>query len=299
MSRILITGASGLIGTRLTQLLQKRGHEVAHLGRSKKPTEIKSFVWDVNAGTMDLEALKNADAVIHLAGAGIADKRWSKKRKQEIFESRTRSTALLVNQLNKTNNTVSVLVSGSAIGYYGMTFDATEFTEVDKPGTDFLARVVMAWEHEADQLKNKRLVKIRTGVVLSKHNGALNEIAKPVRLGLGAPLGTGKQYVSWIHLDDLCAIFIQAVEDEMLRGTYNATAGAVTNRQLTHAIAKSLHRPLWLPAVPGFVLKLFLGEMANLVLSGSNVTSNKIKEGGFSFTFNTLEKALINLLAVE
>ncbi len=296
MSRILITGASGLVGTRLTQLLLERGHTVSHLGRSKKSGSIKSFVWDVKAGTIDPEALKNIDVVIHLAGAGIADERWSKKRKQEILESRTKSTALLVKKLNDGNNLVNTLVSGSATGYYGMTFSAQEFTEESNRGEGFLADVVDAWEREADPLKNKRLVKIRTGVVLSKNDGALKEIARPVRLGFGAPLGTGNQYVSWIHLDDLCEIFIKAVEDSSIQGVYNATTGAVTNRELTKAIARTLHKPLWLPAVPGFALNLFLGEMADLVLSGANVTSNKIRKAGFSFTYDTLEKALNDLL---
>lgn len=296
MSNVLITGASGLVGTRLTQLLLERGHEVSHLGRSKKTGSIKSFVWDVNAGTIDPEALKNIDVVVHLAGAGIADERWTKKRKQEILESRTKSTALLVQKLNESNNSVQALVSGSAIGYYGMTLDAKEFTEASQPGTGFLADVVTAWEAEADQVKNIRLVKIRTGVVLSKNDGALTEIAKPVRFGIGAPLGTGDQYVSWIHLDDLCGIFIKAIEDESMQGPYNATTGAVTNRELTKAIAKTLHKPLWLPAVPGFALKIFLGELADLVLYGSNVSSDKIRQAGFTFKFDTLEKALSNLL---
>lgn len=299
MSRILITGASGMVGTRLTELLLQRGHEVSHLGRAKKPGRVKSFVWDVNAGMLDTEALQYADTVIHLAGAGIADKRWTSKRKQEILESRTKSTALLIRKLREGNNTVNAFISASAIGYYGMTLSAEEFTEDSPAGTGFLADVVTAWEREADQLQNARLVKVRIGVVLDKDAGALPEIAKPVRLGVGAPLGTGDQYVSWIHLDDLCRIFINAVEDKTLQGVYNATAGAVTNRALTAAIAKILRRPLWLPAVPGFVLRLFLGEMATLVLYGSNVTSGKIRQAGFSFTFDTLEKALNNLLAHE
>lgn len=296
MSRILITGASGLVGTRLTQLLLENGHEVSHLGRSKNTGSIPSFVWDVDAGTIDPAALKGIDVVVHLAGAGIADERWTEKRKREILESRTKSTALIVKEINKGDNTVNALVSGSATGYYGMTLDSKEFTEESQPGKDFLANVVTAWEHEADQVKNKRLVKIRTGVVLSKTDGALSEIAKPVRFGFGAPLATGKQMVSWIHLDDLCGIFMKAVEDETMQGPYNATAGAVTNRALTKAIAKTLHKPLWLPAVPGFALKLFLGELADLVLLGNNVASNRIRQAGFTFRFDTLAKALTDLL---
>ena len=297
MSRILITGASGLLGTRLTQLLLERGHQVSHLGRSKRLGSLPSFTWDVEAGTIDESALKDIDAVIHLAGAGIADERWSEKRKKEILESRTKSTALLVRELNKGNNSVNVLVSGSAIGYYGMTLDDTLFTEQSKPGTDFMADVVTAWEHEADQLKGKRLVKIRTGVVLSKNDGALKEIARPVRFGFGAPLGTGEQYVSWIHIDDICAMFITSVEDESMQGAYNGVTGAVTNRELTRAIAKVLHKPLWLPAVPAFALRLFLGEMSYLVLYGSNVSSSKIRETGFTFGFNNLNDALNDLLS--
>lgn len=296
MSRILITGASGLLGTRLTQLLLERGHTVSHLGRSKRPGSIPSFTWNVEAGTMDPEALKNIDAVIHLAGAGIADEPWSVKRKREILESRTRSTALLVRELNKRGNDVQVLVSGSAIGFYGMTLTDALFTENDKAGADFLAEVVKAWEHEADLLKEKRLVKIRTGVVLSKTDGALKEIAQPVRFGFGAPLGTGKQYVSWIHIDDICNMFIKAVEDESMHGPYNGVTGAVTNRALTQAIAKTLRKPLWLPAVPAFALKLFLGEMSYLVLYGSNVSSAKIRQAGFEFKFDNLGDALADLL---
>lgn len=296
MSRILITGASGLLGTRLTQLLAARGHQVSHLGRAKREGTIPSFTWDVDAGTIDPQALQNIDAVIHLAGAGIADKPWTKKRKQEILESRTKSTALLVHELNKPGTHVNVLVSGSAIGYYGMTLTDQLFTEGDQPGTDFLADVVKAWEYEADQLRGKRLVKIRTGVVLSKTHGALSEISKPVRLGVGSPLGSGNQYVSWVHIDDICNMFIQAVEVDTMQGAYNGVTGAVTNRELTRAIAKALRKPLWLPAVPAFVLKLFLGEMSYLVLYGSNVSSHKIRQTGFTYSFDALDAALNDLL---
>lgn len=294
MSRILITGASGLVGTRLTELLLERGHEVAHLGRSKKSGNIQSFIWNVENGRVDPEAFQNKDAVIHLAGAGIADERWTKKRKKVILESRTKSTALVVQEISKSS--ANVLVSASAIGYYGMTLSSKELIETSPAGNDFLANVVTAWEHEADQLKNKRLVKIRIGVVMSEDDAALKEIARPIRWGIGAPLGTGKQQISWIHLDDLCGIFIKAVEDESMHGPYNATTGNVTNRELTKTIASVLHKPLWLPPVPAFALKLVLGEMADVVVLGNNVSSDKIRKEGFVFKFDTLEKALKNLL---
>lgn len=294
MSRILITGASGLVGTRLTQMLLERGHEVSHLGRSKRSGSIKSFVWDVERGTVDAEAFQNIDAVVHLAGASVAEKRWTKKRKKELLESRTKSTALVVREMAKSN--ASVLVSASAIGYYGMSLSKEELTETSPAGNDFLASVVTAWEHEADQLKDKRLVKIRIGVVMSAEDAALKEIARPIRWGVGAPLGTGKQEVSWIHLDDLCRIFSKAVEDELMHGAYNAATGSVTNRVLTKTIAEILHKPLWLPAVPAFALKLVLGEMADVVVLGNNVSADKIRKEGFTFEFDTLEKALKNLL---
>lgn len=295
MRKILITGASGLVGTRLTQMLVENGHEISHLGRSKKMSSIKSFVWDVEKGTMEHQALKNVDTVIHLAGAGIADERWSAKRKKEILESRTKSTALLAKYVEHHPNVKSV-IAASAIGLYGLSLTDKEFTEESPAGEGFIADVVKAWEAEADKIRNKRVVKIRTGIVLSEDDGALKEIAKPIRWGVGAPLGTGNQYISWIHIDDLCGIFVKAVENESMHGVYNATAGCVTNRVLTKATAKALHKPLWLPAVPAFALKLALGEMADLVLYGSNVSSTKIRERGFVFKFDTLEKALNNLL---
>lgn len=296
MKKILITGASGLVGKELTRKLQQRGHEVSQLGRTQKPGNVKSFVWDVKAGTIDLQAFDGIDTVIHLAGAGIADERWSEKRKREILESRTQSTALLARSLEG-NDHVKTVVCASAIGYYGFNLSAKEFTEASPLGEGFLADVVRDWEAESDKIRDKRVVKIRTGIVLSKNDGALNEMAKPVRWGVGAPLGTGNQYVSWIHLEDLCNMYIEAVEDESMHGAYNATGPyAVTNRVLTKAIAKTLNKPLWLPPIPGFPLKIFLGEMADLVLYGSNVAPQRFQQKGFQFKFDTLEKALDDLL---
>jgi uncharacterized protein (TIGR01777 family) len=296
MSKILITGASGLIGTQLTHMFLQRGHEVSHLGRSKKSGNVPSFTWDVERGVIDDEAFKNVDTVIHLAGAGVADKRWTEKRKREILQSRTQSTALLARYLEK-NQHVKTVVSASAIGYYGFGFDDQEFTEESKAGSDFLAQVVKAWESEVDKISRKRVVKLRIGIVLSAEGGALKEMATPVRLGVGAPLGSGKQQISWIHIHDLCRMFMQAAEDHTMHGAYNATGPyAITNKELTQAIAKQLRKPLWLPAVPAFVLKIMIGEMADIVLSGSKVSSQKIRQAGFTFQYPTLEGALADLL---
>src|SRR6185369_8414397 len=172
---------------------------------------------------------------------------------------------------------IKTFVSASAIGYYGFEDDKV-FIEEDKPGADFLAQVTWQWENEINKIieLGLRVVKIRIGIVLSKEGGALNEMAKPIKLGVGSPLGTGKQFLSWIHIDDLCQMFMKAIEDEKMNGAYNATTNWCTNEEMTRAIAIILKKPLWLPAVPSFVLKTILGEMANIVLNGSKVSSEKI-----------------------
>jgi uncharacterized protein len=292
---ILLTGASGLVGTYLTDLLVKKGYRVRHLGRSKNSGPIQSFVWDINKGVIEDGALDSVDTIIHLAGAGIADKPWTYKRKQEILESRTKSTALLYDVLGKNQTSVKTFISASAIGYYGFSPGDEVFTEESDSGEGFLADVVKQWEHEVDKIErlNIRTVKIRIGIVLSAEGGALKEIAQPVSWGVGAPLGSGKQFMSWIHIEDLCRMFIHAVEQETMHGAYNAvTPTPATNKEVTIAIAKALHRPLLLPSVPAFVLKLMLGEMADLVLYGSKVSAEKIQLTGFSYTYSDLDKAI-------
>ena len=298
MNNILITGASGLIGTRLTEMLLLKGHQVSHLGRSKKSGSIKSFTWNVDLQQMDENALQGIDTIIHLAGAGVADKRWTEKRKQEILESRTRSTQLLFYALKKGNHQVTTFVSASAIGYYG--FESNEeLTEKSLAGNDFLANVTRHWEEEVGKIEslNIRVAKIRIGIVLSEKGGALKEMMLPVKFFVGAPLGSGNQYLSWIHIDDLCSMFCKAVEDKNMRGAYNGVGThPVTNRALTRAIAKVLGRPMFLAPIPNFIMKVIIGEMADIVLGGSKVSSSKIQQAGFSFQFDTLDKALRDLL---
>lgn len=299
MAKILITGASGLVGSVLTKMLLQKGHNIVHLGRSKREGPVKAFQWDIEKRTIEQGAFDGVDTIIHLAGAGVADKPWTEKRKREIMESRTHSTRLLFGELKKIKHNVTSFISASAIGYYGFSNAEKEFKETDEPGSDFMATVVKHWEHEIDRLNELgiRVVKIRIGIVLSKEGGALKSMLAPVKFYVGAPLGTGKQYLSWIHIDDLCALFIKAVQDTAMQGTYNGVGPyAVTNRELTTAIAYVIKKPLFLPAVPGFVLKILLGEMADLVLNGSQVSSAKIQDAGFNFKFKTLEGALENLL---
>jgi uncharacterized protein (TIGR01777 family) len=298
--KILITGATGLVGTRLTKMLQARGHQVSHLSRSQRKGQVKSFVWNVEKQQLDEKALE-CDAIVHLAGANVSDKRWTSKRKQEILQSRTDSTRLLCERLKSKKGSVTSFISASAIGYYGFENDEVN-SETSPPGKDFLADVVVQWEKEIDRIASLdiRVVKIRIGIVLSPEGGAMKEIMKPVKLFVGAPLGSGDQYMSWIHLDDLCNIFVKAVEDSSLSGPFNAVAPEpVTNRQLTHEIAKVLHRPLILPAVPAFVLKLILGEMSNIVVKGSRVSPKKILQSGFQFKFTQINEAVCDLLKKE
>jgi uncharacterized protein (TIGR01777 family) len=297
--KILITGASGLLGTHLSQLLLQKGYEVVQLGRSKRAGSIPSFVWNVEKQEMDMKVLEGVDTIVHLAGAGIADKRWNEARKKEILESRTQSTELLFNTLRQTTHQVKNFISASAIGYYGFEESEAVFTEESNAGKDFLAHVTQQWEAEADKITalGIRLVKIRIGIVLSGKGGALTEMAKPIQWGVGAPLGSGKQCMSWIHIDDLCALFSKAIEDEQWHGAYNAVGKSwVTNAELTKVIAKVLHRPLWLPPIPSFVLKIILGEMASLVLNGSKVSNAKVERSGFNYAYTGLEKAVANLL---
>lgn len=296
---ILITGASGLVGSRLTELLLQKVYQVSHLSRSKQEGPIPTFQWNVSKQEMEKAAIEQADAIIHLAGAGIADKRWTAKRKKEILDSRVKSTQLLYETLRHGKHNVKTFVSASAIGIYGFAGSDIMFNENNDPADDFLAGVVKQWEEAVDKIEalGIRVVKIRIGILLSEQGGALKEMMQPIKWGVGSPLGSGHQYLSWIHIDDVCQIFIKAIEDEEMRGPYNAVSiKPTTNKELTTAIAKLLGKPLWLPNVPSFVLRIILGEMANLVIKGSQVSAAKIQKVGYRFLFTDLEVALKDLL---
>lgn len=300
--KVLITGASGLIGTRLTEHLLQKGYQVVHLGRQSRQQPVPCFTWDIAKGYVDPQALQEVSSVIHLAGAGVADKRWSAARKKEILESRTLSTRLLFETLNTTRHEVKNFIAASAIGYYGFANSTQLFEESAPAGNDFLASVVKAWEVEIDQIEKLaiRVVKIRIGIVLSNRGGALQEMARPVRFGFGAALASGKQMMSWIHEEDLMRIFLMGLENENMQGAFNAVAPEpVSNAAFTKKLAQNLKRQLWLPPVPGFALKLMLGEMADLVIHGSRISSQKIIDAGFRFSFPDLDSALSNLTEVR
>lgn len=304
---VLLTGGSGTIGRRLTQLLQERGYRVSWLSRSSEtnslPANVKLYTWDIAQQTIDPNALQQANYLIHLAGAGISDQRWTDDRKADILNSRVQTTTLLANALKKNPNTLEAYVGASGISYYGTDTGDTPLTETSKAGSDFLAQVARSWEraHEAVAALGIRTVMLRIGIVLSNEGGALPSLAKPIRLGAGAALGSGQQYVSWIHMDDICGLFISAIENPSWRGVYNAVApGPVTNQTLTKTIAKLLHRPLLLPNVPAFALRIAVGEMADLVLGGNYVLNKRIAdETTFQYRYPLLTDALRQLLVSE
>ena len=299
---VLITGASGLIGRRLTAKLLQNGCRVSHLGRTARAGDVPAFQWDPDRGFLDPQALEGINTIIHLAGAGIGDKRWSAARKREIVDSRVRTTSLLVDSLKGRQHEVTTVIAASAIGYYGFGSEAQVFTEQSPAGSDFLASVVVRWEQETERFRELgiRVVKPRIGVVLSEEGGALKEIIRPIRWGLGAPLGTGRQIMSWIHIDDLCAMIQYAMDQPNMEGVYNAVSpDPITNLDLTHEIARQLHRPVVLPKVPSLVLRLLLGEMADLVVRGSKVSGMRLLEAGFQFRFPHLRGALEDLLSQE
>lgn len=295
---ILITGASGLIGTRLTELLLKNGYAVSHVGRSRRVDKVQSFVWDVRKHVIEPGAFKGITTVVHLAGAGVAEKRWSAERKKEILESRTKSSNLLYDELKKGHHHVTAVISASAIGYYGINDNEVVYTEDSPAGNDFLADVTRQWEESIDKIKSLgiRVAKMRIGIVLSNKGGTLKELEKPIKLLAGAPLGSGKQEVSWVHIDDVCGMFIKAIEDDSMSGPYNAVGPyPVTNQELTKEIAHVLKKPLVLPNIPGFILKMIVGPMAEIVLTGSKVSSEKIQTAGYVLQYQTLNQALTNL----
>ncbi len=300
MKNVLITGASGLIGVQLTQDFKQAGFQITHLGRKANANRIpRVYGWDIDAQKIDHEALHGKQIIVNLAGAPVADKRWTDARKKEIIDSRVKSTELLVRSILALEHKPEVFVAASAVGYYGMVTTEQIFTEDAAPSTDFFGHCCSAWEAALKPLQDAgvRVVILRIGVVLAKSGGALPKLAGPIKAFIGSPLGSGKQWVPWIHLNDLSKLFLYVAQNETIQGIYNAV-GSVHTRQaeLTQAIGKALGRPVFLPAVPAFVLKLMLGEMAGIVLEGSRVSNQKIKDAGFSFGFEQLDQALEDLL---
>jgi len=310
MPTVLITGGTGLIGKALSELLLQKGYHVIILSRKLPDRQIGDSSdltyahWDIARQTVDAAAVQKADYIIHLAGAGVADKRWTSKRKKEIINSRIKSSALLVKAMTENANRVKAVISASAIGWYGpdpIIPNPKPFTENDLPANDFLGDTCKQWEESIEPVTQlgKRLVILRTGLVLSKAGGALKEFIKPLRFGIAAILGNGKQIISWIHIDDICRLYLRGIEDESMHGVFNAVAPAVvSNRSLTLQLAKALKHSFYIPVyIPSAILKLVLGQMSIEVLKSATVSAAKIKNTGFSFIYPTAESAINQLKA--
>ena len=295
---ILITGGTGLVGARLSAVLTEAGYHVAHVSRTLAPgSPYRTFQWDPAAGTIDPAALPYADCVVNLAGSNVADGKWTPSHKHEILRSRLDGLELLHRELAKPGHHVRTLLSASAIGIYGDRGDELlyESSPTAAPADDFLADVVLQWEAGARAIATPglRVVLPRIGIVLSPEGGALVPIAKTVRYGAGAPLGSGRQYMSWIHLDDLCRLLSQMLQDELWHGEYNAVApNPATNQEFTETLAQVMHRPLVLPKVPAFGLKLAMGEMSEIVLGSQRGSAAKVLSQGFQFEYPVLKAAL-------
>lgn len=289
-----------MVGTALTNTLLGHGYQVSHLGRSRTSKKsVKSYIWNIKDGFIEEGAIESANIVVHLAGAGVADKPWTRSRKQEILQSRVQSTRLLFDKLASTSNRCETVVCASAIGVYGTDTGEDWVTEESPSGSGFLAEVVRQWEQQIVRLEELKLrvVTLRFGIVLSKQGGALPKMVKPIKMNMGAVLGSGTQYMSWIHIDDLCQIILKAIRDNNFTGIFNAVSpNPVTNQEFTHALSQVLNKTLWLPPVPAFALKLALGELATVVLGGNRVSAEKIISYGYDFRFPALKPALVEIL---
>jgi hypothetical protein len=304
MATILITGGTGLVGKALTNILLAKGYTIIVMGRRARENNGTSGLtyakWDIEKQEIDSSAIAQADYIIHLAGAGVAEKRWTGKRKKEILDSRVRSGELLVKSLQKIPNKVKALISASAIGWYGADQLSDKpvikpFTETDNPAEDFLGQTCKSWEESTAPVSRQgiRLVYLRIGIVLSREGGAFKEFLKPLRFGVATILGSGKQIISWIHINDLVNIFAMAIENEKFNGIYNAVAPApVSNKTLILAMAKARNK-FYLPlSVPGFLLKLMLGEMSVEILKSATVSAGKLLHSGYNYQYKDIHSAM-------
>jgi hypothetical protein len=299
--KVLITGATGMIGSELANLLIQHEMEIHYLTTSKEKIQNKpnytGFYWNLEDGYIDPNCLQGVEAIIHLAGATVS-KRWTDKYKQEIIESRIISASLLYTCLKNNPNNVKHLISASAIGIYPDSLTNLYTEDTAESDNGFLGNVVVKWEESVDAFKvlNLKVSKIRIGLVLSNKGGALAEMIKPIKMGIGSPFGSGKQIQSWIHIDDLVNIFHFVLKNQK-EGIFNAVApNPVTNEELTKAIATTLEKPLFMPNIPQIMMKLILGEMHQLLFLSQNVSSKKIEQNGFQFRYRAVTAALDNLL---
>lgn len=300
---ILITGASGLIGKSLINALEKRDYRISTLSTSKRSapfsTNIKTYHWSPSQAIFDEKVLYGVDVIISLAGAKI-NQRWTKKNRKAILDSRVKGTQLIQNALkNNPNHSVTHFISASAVGIYPSDFDRTYSESETKVANSFTGEVVAAWEQQVDEISSliRHVSKIRIGLVLAKSGGALVPLATPASFGLGAWFGSGKQWQSWIHIQDLVQLFVFTLDHP---GTYNGVSpNPVTQKQLVKAISKQYKMPQWMPGIPAFVIKAVMGKMANILFDSIRVSSTQVQKQGFSFIFSSIQEALQDLLPLN
>ncbi len=297
---VLITGGSGLVGKYLTSLLLSEGYNVSHLsGKTNQFGRVRVFRWDPEREIIDPLVFDGVDYIIHLAGAGIGSKRWTKTRKKEITDSRVASAKLLYKSVRDNNIKPKAFISASAIGYYGSITTDSIFTEEDLASEDFLGTTCRLWEEAADLFSNLgiRTVKIRSGVVLEKSDSALSKLMQPASFGFLVQTGSGRQYMPWIHIADICNIYLKSIRDEEMSGAYNAVSPYhVTHGDFIRTLGKVMKRPVLPVPVPSFMIRAALGERSDVILKGSRISSDKIRYAGYRFIFNDLENALRDII---
>jgi uncharacterized protein (TIGR01777 family) len=300
-AKVLVPGGSGSIGRLLCDFLTEKGYEVSVLSRRKSTSsKYKTYLWNYKENFIEEEAILNCDYVIHMAGAGIADKRWTSERKKEIIDSRVKTSALLFKTLSNHKNKVKCFISASGAGYYGQLTSDKIFAETDLPGSDFIGQTCKQWEAAVNQIKtlNIRTVNLRIGMVLMKNGGAIEKMTKPFQLGLGSVLGNGNQIIPWIQANDLQRIILQAMVNKNMHGPYNCCSPETTNNlEFTKTLAITLHKKLWLPHAPVWILKIILGQRSTLLTEGSKLSTKRLLSTGFAFNYPGLQDALSEILA--
>lgn len=300
MKKVLIAGGSGFIGRSLSKLLIENGFDVAILSRNRSQNSLlKQYYWNPEKREVDKKAFENRGIIINLSGENVSDSRWTSNRKKQILESRVKSVELLFQKAQEYNTIPDVFISASAVGYYGAINSENIFGENDDAGNDFLAEVCKVWEEKifAFQRVGTRVVALRTGVVLSQNDGALAKMLPLAKLGISTQLGDGQQYMPWIHINDICNMYLFAI-NHSVSGVYNAVATEhITNQQFAEELMMANDRERWTPTVPAFALNLLLGEMSDMLLKGSRVSNDKICSAGFQFQFPNLNGALGDLLS--
>jgi uncharacterized protein (TIGR01777 family) len=290
--KILIAGGTGFIGKTLVDTLQRAGHEVRILSRKSNAANV--YLWNPAKREINVAAFEGIQVLINLCGSGIADKRWTSERKKDLHESRIGTNSLLFSMI-ESMPALEQFICASGINAYGFDTEDVQHPETDPFGTDFLSDLVKEWEKSADVFAGKcKVVKVRTAVVLGREGGALSRMLPAIKMGIGSPLGSGNQYMPWIHVEDLVGIMIHAMNHQ-LEGAYNAVAQCDSNKTFMRTLAQQLKKPFFFPAVPAFVMRLLFGEMADVLLKGTSASNQKIIKTGFVFKYQTLVAALHNV----